>query len=84
MATLFSQRVWELATSIPEGQVTTYGILAKCATALHDADVPTYSASQPLRGVDVRFVVDEEDYETAVRALHDSVIDRRKLATIAA
>jgi methylated-DNA-protein-cysteine methyltransferase-like protein len=27
----FSQRVWELATSIPEGHVTTYGILAKAA-----------------------------------------------------
>lgn len=31
MATLFSQHVWELATSIPVGRVTTYGILAKCA-----------------------------------------------------
>jgi alkylated DNA nucleotide flippase Atl1 len=28
---LFSQRVWELATSIPEGNVTTYGILARAA-----------------------------------------------------
>ena len=27
----FSQRVWELATAIPEGRVTTYGILAKTA-----------------------------------------------------
>ena len=27
----FSQRVWELATSIPPGRVTTYGILAKAA-----------------------------------------------------
>ena len=27
----FSNRVWELATSIPEGRVTTYGILAKAA-----------------------------------------------------
>lgn len=31
MAGLFSQRVWELATSIPEGRVTTYGILARAA-----------------------------------------------------
>lgn len=31
MAGLFSQRIWELATSIPEGRVTTYGILAKTA-----------------------------------------------------
>jgi len=27
----FSQRVWELATSIPEGRVTTYGILVRAA-----------------------------------------------------
>lgn len=27
----FSARVWELATSIPEGKVTTYGALAKAA-----------------------------------------------------
>lgn len=27
----FSQRVWELATSIPAGRVTTYGILANAA-----------------------------------------------------
>ena len=27
----FSERVWQLATSIPEGQVTTYGVLAKTA-----------------------------------------------------
>lgn len=31
MSGLFSQRIWELATSIPEGRVTTYGILAKSA-----------------------------------------------------
>lgn len=27
----FSQRVWELATSIPPGRVTTYGVIAKAA-----------------------------------------------------
>jgi methylated-DNA-protein-cysteine methyltransferase-like protein len=31
MENQFSQRVWELATSIPPGRVTTYGILAKAA-----------------------------------------------------
>lgn len=28
---VFSEQVWELATSIPEGRVTTYGILAAAA-----------------------------------------------------
>jgi methylated-DNA-protein-cysteine methyltransferase related protein len=27
----FSQRVWELATSIPPGRITTYGTIAKAA-----------------------------------------------------
>lgn len=29
----FSQRVWELATSVPAGRVTTYGIIARTAGA---------------------------------------------------
>ena len=31
MTGMFSQKVWELATSIPAGRVTTYGIIAKAA-----------------------------------------------------
>lgn len=31
MSTPFSQKVWELALSIPEGRVTTYGAIAKAA-----------------------------------------------------
>ena len=31
MESTFSQRVWELATSIPPGRVTTYGTIAKAA-----------------------------------------------------
>jgi methylated-DNA-protein-cysteine methyltransferase-like protein len=31
METTFSQRVWEIATSIPEGRVMTYGGIAKAA-----------------------------------------------------
>ena len=33
MAHEFSQRVWELALSIPEGRVTTYGTIARAAGA---------------------------------------------------
>lgn len=50
------------------------GILARCAAALADAGIPVLSASQPLRGVDARFVVDDEYYALAVKALHASVI----------
>jgi len=31
MKNSFSQRVWDLALSIPEGRVTTYGVLARAA-----------------------------------------------------
>lgn len=31
MKGIFSQRIWDLALSIPEGRVTTYGALAKAA-----------------------------------------------------
>ncbi len=31
MESTFSQRVWELATSIPPGRVTSYGAIAKAA-----------------------------------------------------
>lgn len=31
MSGLFSQRVWDVALSIPEGRVTTYGALARAA-----------------------------------------------------
>lgn len=50
------------------------GLLARCAGALGDANVPILSAAQPLRGVDARFVVDDDDYVAAVKALHDSTI----------
>jgi aspartate kinase len=51
------------------------GILARCATALGDANVPILSVSQPLRGIDARFVVTDADYQTAVCALHAAVIE---------
>ncbi|MGE0624437.1 MAG: aspartate kinase [Pseudomonadales bacterium] len=49
------------------------GILARCAAALGAAGVKILSVSQPLRGVDARFVVEEEQYAESVRALHDSI-----------
>jgi len=51
------------------------GILACCAGALRSANVPILSVSQPMRGVDARFVVDEEHYVNAVKALHSAVIE---------
>jgi aspartate kinase len=50
------------------------GILARCAGALGDAGVRILSVSQPMRGVDARFVVEDDQYSAAVKALHDSII----------
>ncbi len=50
------------------------GVLARCAGALGKAGVGILSVSQPMRGVDARFVVEDETYTTAVKALHDSIV----------
>lgn len=50
------------------------GILGRCASALGDAGVRILSASQPLRGVDARFVVEDEQYTSAVKVLHNALI----------
>lgn len=60
------------------------GILGRCAGALADAGVSILSVSQPLRGVDARFVVSEKDYRKAVKALHESVIDKGEFVVRAA
>jgi aspartate kinase len=50
------------------------GILARCAGSLGDAGVGILSVSQPMRGVDARFVVEDDQYTAAVKALHDAII----------
>jgi aspartokinase len=60
------------------------GILGRCSTALGEQSIPIRSVSQPLRGVDARFVVEDHDYEAAVRALHDSIVSETDPAAIAA
>lgn len=60
------------------------GILGRCSTALGEQSIPIRSVSQPLRGVDARFVVEDHDYEAAVRALHDSIVSENYPASIAA
>jgi aspartate kinase len=60
------------------------GILGRCSTALGEKSVPIRSVSQPLRGVDARFVVEDKDYEAAVRALHSSIVSETYPVTKAA
>ncbi len=48
----FSQRVWELATSIPAGYVTTYGDLAKAAggTGMAARSITSILSKAPNQG----------------------------------
>jgi aspartate kinase len=46
------------------------GVLAKAAQALADAEVNVNCVSQTLRQVSMQFVIEREDYKTAVKALN--------------
>lgn len=50
------------------------GLLSDCSTALARAGINVLGISQPMRGVDMRFAVERDDYEDAVRVLHEAVI----------
>lgn len=51
------------------------GLLAGAVTALSDAGISVLAMHQAMRQVDMQFVVDESDYEEAVRALHARLIE---------
>ncbi|MFN7857981.1 MAG: aspartate kinase [Acidovorax sp.] len=46
------------------------GVLAKAAQALADAQVNVNCVSQTLRQVNMQFVIEREDYKTAIKALN--------------
>lgn len=54
-------------------QVT--GILARTVAALADADIGVLAMHQSMRQVDMQFVVNADDYESAVRSLHRCLVE---------
>ncbi len=52
------------------------GLLAETATALADAGISILAMHQPLRQVDMQCVIDERDYNDAIRALHRRLVER--------
>ncbi|MEJ2130205.1 MAG: aspartate kinase [Gammaproteobacteria bacterium] len=50
------------------------GLLSCCSGALAAAGINVVAISQPMRGVDMRFVVEEDDYEQTVCVLHEAVV----------
>ncbi len=60
------------------------GILARTAAALADAGINVMALHQSIRQVEMQCVVSEDDYEQAVIALHQALIENNKPAVVAA
>lgn len=54
------------------------GILAKTVSALADAKISIQALHQSMRQVEMQCVVNDEDYESAVKALHHALIEREE------
>lgn len=51
------------------------GILAKAVSTLAGNDISILALHQSMRQVDMQFIIDEADYERAVKSLHHSLIE---------
>lgn len=51
------------------------GLLAKAVSALADGGVGVQAMHQSMRQVDMQFVILEEDYEAAIRSLHQCLVE---------
>lgn len=51
------------------------GLLAKAVRALADASISVVAMHQSMRQVDMQFIIDDNDYEKAVKSLHGGLIE---------
>ncbi len=51
------------------------GILAKAVAALADSNISILAMHQSMRQVDMQFIIEETDYDNAVKALHSRLIE---------
>ena len=51
------------------------GLLGKATTAIAEAGVSILAVHQCMRQVDVQYIVEEDDYHKAVKALHASLVE---------
>ncbi len=51
------------------------GILARAVAALADQQINLLAIHQSMRQVDMQFIVDEGDYENAVKSLHKALVE---------
>lgn len=52
------------------------GMLSRTVRALADARVDVLAIHQSMRQVDIQFVIDEKDYDAAIRSLHAGLIEQ--------
>lgn len=60
------------------------GITARALTSLHDAGVPLIGLQQVSRKTDIQAVIQEEDFDTAICALHETLVERAGVPVTAA
>lgn len=51
------------------------GMLAKTVTALAEDNISVLAMHQSMRQVDMQFIVDEDDYASAIKALHSHLVE---------
>lgn len=51
------------------------GILAKAVSALAESNIYVHAIHQSMRQVDMQFVIDEKDFELAVKSLHGCLVE---------
>ncbi|GGB89798.1 aspartate kinase [Marinobacterium zhoushanense] len=54
------------------------GILARTVSALSDANISVQALHQSVRQVEMQAIVREEDYESAVKAMHHALIEKEE------
>jgi len=51
------------------------GILAKAVTALAERNINVLAMHQSMRQVDMQFIIDENDYQFAIKSLHSALVE---------
>ncbi len=60
------------------------GLTATAVAALANASVDLLGVQQMMRNVDIQFIVDEADFDDAIRALHAALVENSPVAAAAA
>jgi len=63
------------AVSAIGSDIKMLGMLAKTVSALASAKISVLAVHQSIRQVDMQFVIDEDEYELAVKSLHHALVE---------